>query len=100
MSTKVSLDSIFKRSEDVVARDIHGELILIPVISGMGDLEDEIFTFNDSGKAVWNKLDGVKKLKDVAKEIAEDYGVPSKEVEPDVTGLTVELLKRKMLVEV
>ena len=100
MSTKISLDSVFKLSEDVVARDIQGELILIPVVSGIGDMEDEIFTFNDSGKVIWNKLDGIKTLKDIAKEIAKDYSVPAKEIEPDVIGLTSELLKRKMLVKV
>lgn len=99
MNTKINMNSVFKRSEDVVARDIHGELILIPVVSGIGDLEGEIFTFNDSGKVIWNKLDGVKTLKNIAKEIAGDYNVSVKKIENDVAGLTAELLKRKILVE-
>ncbi|MFA4888726.1 MAG: PqqD family protein [Candidatus Omnitrophota bacterium] len=101
MESKVNLNSIYKPAEEnVVAREIQEEFILIPIISGIGDMEDEIFSLNESGKAVWQKLDGTKSLKDVVKELSQQFAGKTQEIEKDVLGIAQELLKRKMLVEV
>jgi len=99
METKINIDSVFAISGDLVARDVQGEFIIIPIASGIGDLEDEIFTLNETGKAIWDKLDGKKSLKDVACCLSEEFDTPVKEIEKDVLGLTAELLKRKMLIK-
>jgi len=100
MDIKVNLSNIYKPSEDIVARDIQGELIIIPITSGIGDLEDEIFTLNETGRAIWEKLDGKKTLKEIAQELARDFEGSLEEIEKDILGLIRELLKRRMLVEV
>lgn len=100
MEIKASINSIYKPSEDVVARDIQGELIIIPITSGIGDLEDEIFTLNKYGRAVWDKLDGKKTLKEIAKELSLDFEGSLENMEKDVLGLSEELCKRRMLVAV
>jgi hypothetical protein len=100
MKTKVSLTSIYKPSEDVVAREVQGEFIIIPVTSGIGDLEDEIFTLNETGRAIWDKLNGKRSLREVADSLMSEFGASKGEVEKDILGLTEELLKRKMLVEI
>lgn len=99
MNIKVDLNSVYKSSEDVVVRDIQGELIIVPITSGVGDLEDEIFTLNETGRAVWDRLDGKKSLKEIAKELSQDFEGEPEEIEKDVLGITEELLKRRMLVE-
>jgi len=100
MEMKLSLKSVYAPSENVVARDIQGEFIIIPITSGIGDLEDEIFTLNDTGKAIWDRMDGKKSLKDISKDLSPDFKEDIKEIEKDVLGFTQELFKRKMLVEV
>jgi hypothetical protein len=100
MDSEVILGGIYKPSEEVVARNIQEELIIIPITSGIGDLEDELFTLNETGRAIWEKLDGKKTLKDVAQELNSDYEGTREEIERDILGITEELLKRRMLVEV
>jgi hypothetical protein len=100
MPTKVDINKVYKVSEDVVAREIQGEFIIIPITSGIGDLEDEIFTLNETGRAIWDKIDSQKSLKEVADSLSSEFDTPSDEIEKDVLGLTEELLKRRMLVEV
>ena len=100
MKAKVDPDAIYAPSEDIVAREIEGELIIVPLVSGIGDMEDELFTLNETGRAIWEKLDGEKSLKDVAEELSMEFEAPAGEIETDVTGLAEELLKRRMLVEV
>ena len=100
MEAKVSLDGLYMPSEDVVARNIEGELIIVPLVAGIGDLEDELYTLNETGKAIWDRLDGKKKLKDVLAELSAEFEAPVGEIEKDLTGLVEELLRRKILVAV
>jgi len=100
MEAKVSLDSRYMPSEDVVARNIEGELIIVPLVAGIGDLEDELYTLNETGNAIWDRLDGKKKLKDVLAELSAEFEAPVGEIEKDLTGLVEELFRRKILVAV
>ena len=100
MEVKVGLESIYAPSEDVVAREIEGELIIVPLVAGIGDMEDELFTLNETGRAIWDRLDGQKSLKDVVEELYAEFEAPAGEIERDVMGFVEELLKRRMLVEI
>jgi hypothetical protein len=99
MEANIDLGKVYARSEDVVAREIQGEFIIIPVTSGIADMEDELFSLNESGKAIWEKIDGKKSLKEIAKELSAEYEATGSQIEKDVCGITEELLKRRMLVE-
>jgi len=99
METRVNLKSIYVPSENVVAREVQGEFIIIPITSGVGDLEDEIFTLNETGRAIWNRLDGKKTLQGVVKDLEAEFVAGQGQIEKDVLGITEELLKRGMLVE-
>jgi hypothetical protein len=94
------MNTIYEPSDDVVAREIEGELIIVPLVAGIGDMEDELFTLNDTGKAIWVRLDGQATLGDVAAALAQDFEAPPGEMERDVLGLVSELVRRRMLVEV
>ena len=99
MEGKVYLGKIYVPSEDVVAREIEGELIIIPLVAGIGDMEDELFTLNETGKAIWSKLDGKRSLKKVIEELAREFEASPGKIQRDVVGVIKELLKRRMLVE-
>ena len=95
----ITIDSILVPSEDIVTREIEGELIIVPLVAGIGDLEDELFTLNDTGKAIWRKLDGTLSLKEVVNILVNEYDAPVDEIEEDVLGLAGELVNRRMLIE-
>jgi len=97
MRMDVNLDSVCFRSDDVVAREIQGELIIIPLAAGIGDMEDEFYSLNETGRAIWSRLDGVKTLRDISAELTVEYDAPSEEIERDVTGLVAELVRRGIL---
>lgn len=99
MKEKVDLNSVFAISEDLVARDIHGELVIIPITSGIGESDEEIFSLNEFGKAIWDKLDGKRRLKEVASALFSEFEATQTEIERDCLGLIKELLKRKMIVK-
>jgi hypothetical protein len=97
---KAKLDAVYAPSEDIVARSIEGELIIVPLVAGIGDLEDELYTLNETGKAVWDRLDGKKSLKEVLAELSAEFEAPAGEIEKDLIGLLEELVRRRILVAV
>ena len=72
----LTLDAICVPSDDVVSREIEGELILVPIASGIGDLEDELYTLNETGRAIWQHLDGKRTLAEVAYDIVKSSTPP------------------------
>ncbi len=99
MSVGVALDSVVVPSEDVVARDIGGELILVPLAAGIGDMEDELYALQGTGQAIWNQLDGKSTLAAIVQRLAEEYQASEGELEGDVVGFVQELVRRKLIVE-
>jgi hypothetical protein len=96
----ITINSILIPSENIVARDIEGELIIIPLVAGIGDMEDELFSLNDTAKAIWKQLEGHKNLAQISAELASEYNADLKKIERDVLGLMGELFKRRIVVEV
>jgi len=98
VNADIKLNQTYVPSDDIVARDIEGEMIIVPLVAGIGDMEDELFTLNDTGKDIWRKLDGKTTLAGIAQALAAEYSAQSDEIERDVIGLVEELVRRKILV--
>lgn len=100
MATNKLLHTVLAPSQDIVAREIEGEIIIVPLASGIGDLEDELYTLNETGRAIWNLLDGKRTLREASAVLSARFDAPAGEIEQDLTGLAEELLKRRIIVEV
>jgi len=98
MTPSITLTSICAPSEDVVAREIEGEVIIVPLIAGIGDAEDELYTLNETGQAIWQKLDGQRTLGQVVAALADEFDAPQSDLEADVLGFATELTRRRILV--
>jgi len=99
MSAGINEDAIYVPSGDIVSRIIEGELIIVPLAAGIGDSEDELFTMNETGRAVWEALDGSRTVKAVCDYLSVRFEAPPEEIHEDLLGLLEELLKRNMVVE-
>ena len=96
---KIRMDMVFSHSSDVVSREIDGALIIVPLTSGVGDMEDDLFSMNETGTGIWNMLDGKNTVQEVVEVLAQQYRAEQGEIEQDVAGIVTELLKRRMIVE-
>jgi hypothetical protein len=79
MEREITIDSAYIASEDVVAREIEGEFILVPLASGIGDMEDEIYTLNETA-------------------LKTEFEARPGEIEEDIAGLVNVFFERKMVV--
>ncbi|HAF61770.1 MAG TPA: hypothetical protein DCK95_05545 [Anaerolineaceae bacterium] len=96
---EISVKNIYMCSEDVVAREIEGELIIVPLVAGIGDMDDELFTLNETGKLIWDCLDGKTSLLDIIENIQREYNADTDLIEEDVLGLVGELVRRGILID-
>ena len=99
MIPEVNMDAVYAISDEVVARDIEGHLVIVPLTSGVGDMEDELYSLNETGRDIWDRLDGKTSLKDVIAQLTDAYSGSVQEIQADVLGLMTELLKRRFVVE-
>jgi len=97
MTSEVTLQTVCVPSEDVVAREIEGEIIIVPLVAGIGDADDELYTLNETGKAIWDRLDGQRSLAAVAAELTGEFDAPAAEIEADVLGFAAEMAQRGIL---
>ncbi len=93
------LGKIYAKSKDLVEREIEGEIIIVPLTSGIGDLEDELFSLNEVGRDVWARIDGKRCVSEIVNDLEEIYEMGRKKLISDVLGFLGELEKRKLIVE-
>ena len=98
MKLIIQPNHVYAISEDVVVREIEEEIIIVPIASGIGDMEDELYSMNLTGKAIMMKIDGRKSLEEIAKDLSETYDAPINEIKQDIVGIVGELVKRRILV--
>lgn len=97
VDAEVSPQTVCVPSEDVVAREIEGEMIIVPLTSGIGDADDALFTLNVTGQAIWHKLDGTRTLAQVADELVQEFHVPRDQAEEETVGFCGEMVRQGIL---
>jgi hypothetical protein len=71
----------------------------VPLVAGIGDMENKRFTLNETGKAIWDQLNGRRSLAGVVAAMETEFeGAEDGAIERDVLGLVAELVERHMLV--
>jgi hypothetical protein len=97
MEATLTTDTICMPSQDIVAREIEGDIIIVPLVAGIGDADDELYTLNDTAKAIWGKLDGKKPLGEIADELVSEFSSDAGEIKTDVMGFASEMTRRGIL---
>ena len=92
----IQLDGVYAPTDNFVARQIEDEIVIVPLTAGIGDMEDELFTLNETGRAIWDRLDGRRSLREIAAALHGEFEAPLGDIEQDVIGFVAELVKRNM----
>ncbi|MCD4720395.1 MAG: PqqD family protein [Desulfobacula sp.] len=95
----INCQSYYCVSKEVIARKIEGELVIVPMISGVGNLDSEMYALNETGAALWEKLDGETILDDVIHELAKEFNTSYDQIKNDVLDILKELITKELVVE-
>lgn len=82
----------FRASEDVVAREVGGEMVLLDLVSGT------YFGLGAVGSRVWEQLSqGEASLAQLANLIESEFEAPRKQIEQDLAELLGQLAEKKLI---
>jgi hypothetical protein len=95
----MNLTTIYSRNPDFVQRDVAGECILVPIRRTLTEA-NSIFVLNDTGAALWNRIDGVRPIHEIALGFAEEYDVTAEQLNQDFESLLADLLSIHAIEEV
>jgi hypothetical protein len=92
----LTMDTVIKKSGNIVFRKIEDEYILVPLVASAADVES-IFNLNETGAAVWEKIDEKKSIKDIIEEIKAEYENESNQIENDIISFISEMTAAKLI---
>jgi len=84
-------DSLRTRAQDLVAKVLDGEALIINMSTGV------YYSMANSGAFIWAHLDAGCRLRDIAAAMVGRYGVAQDRAEADVLGLVAKLMEEKLV---
>lgn len=80
----------YVRDDDIVARPVAGELVLVPVRSNVGDL-NAVYTVSEVGREIWNLLEQPRTVGEIVEAVTREFEVDSSTAEKDVAAFLASL---------
>lgn len=80
----------YKKSPDIVSRKIADEFVLVPIRKNTGDLET-IYTLNEVGAEIWEKLDGEITLSQMCAHLADTFDISLDQAQKDLNDFIKDL---------
>ncbi len=91
--------AIYTRHPDYVQRDVAGECILVPIRRTLTEA-NSIYVLNETGAALWNRIDGRRTAQDIVIDFCNEYEVATDQLAKDFTSLLDDLLSIRAVEEV
>lgn len=82
---------MFRRGEDVVEREVAGEVFLVPIRGSVADLQ-ELYALNEVGSWLWSRLDGSQSVDDLVAGVAGEFDVDESQARKDAESFLEDLL--------
>ncbi len=76
-------ESVLSHSPSVVTRKTGNEYVLVPVANNIADM-NSVYTLNETGAFIWDLIDGVRNVKELADMLAGEYDTDRETAEKDV----------------
>jgi hypothetical protein len=87
----------FIRNKEVVSRQIEGELIIVPIRSGVGDL-NSLYTLNPVGSVLWDFMDESHTIAEMVQRVCDEFEVTASQAQQDIAAFLESLLEEKLIV--
>ena len=91
--------AIYTKHPDYVQRDVAGECILLPIRRTLTEA-NSIYVLNETGAALWNRIDGQRTAQDIVTDFCNEYEVATDQLAKDFTSLLDDLLSIRAVEEV
>ncbi|HTZ31267.1 MAG TPA: PqqD family protein [Methylomirabilota bacterium] len=92
----ISVDVRFIRNQDVVARKIQGELIIVPIRRGVGDL-NSLYTLNSVGAVLWDFMTEGHTIGEMIERVCDEFDVTASQAQRDIEGFLDSLVQEQLV---
>jgi hypothetical protein len=92
----VANDVRFVRNRDVVSRQIEGELIIVPIRRGVGNL-NSLYTLNPVGSVLWDYLSEGHTLPEMVQRVCDEFEVSTTQAQNDIQVFLDSLLEEQLV---
>jgi hypothetical protein len=89
----------FIRNQEVVSRKIEGELIIVPIRSGVGDL-NSLYTLNPVGSVLWDFMVEKHTVAEMVNRVCNEFEVTEAQAEQDIETFLESLLEEKLVLSI
>lgn len=86
----------FVRNRDVVSRQIEGELVIVPIRSGVGDL-NSLYTLNLVGSVLWEFMTEGHTLAEMVRRVCDEFEVTATRAQGDIREFLDSMLAEKLI---
>ncbi|MBS0182010.1 MAG: PqqD family protein [Nitrospira sp.] len=80
-------------------RDVAGECILVPIRRTLTE-SNSIYVLNETGAALWGRIDGTRSVQTISDEFVREYDVTVEQFHQDFHTLLIDLLSIRAVNEV
>ena len=94
--TQIEGRSVFRRSTDVVCRQVGHESILVPIRNNVGNL-DFVYTLSPVAARIWQLMDGVRTADEIVETICAEYDVDRDTALSDLAALVADLAEVSLI---
>ena len=84
-------NTIYKRNDNFVYRQIENETILVPIKDNVGDMGC-LYNLNPVAAFIWQLFDGAASVQEIQKRVTAEFDVPDREAESDLNELINDLI--------
>jgi hypothetical protein len=92
----VQTDARFIRNREVVSRQIEGELVIVPIRRGVGDL-NSLYTLNPVGSALWEFMNEGHTIPEMVNRVCDEFEVTTAQAKADIQAFLDSLLEEKLI---
>jgi hypothetical protein len=86
----------FIRNRDVVSRQIEGELVIVPIRRGVGDL-NSLYTLNPVGSVLWDFMTEGHTLPELVGRVCEEFEVNASQAQEDIELFLGSMFEEKLI---
>ncbi|BFU90250.1 MAG: hypothetical protein NTAFB01_14370 [Nitrospira sp.] len=87
----MNLGAVYTKNPDYVQRDVAGECILVPIRRTLTE-SNSIYVLNETGAALWGRIDGTRSVHTISDEFVREYDVTVEQLHQDFHTLLIDLL--------
>lgn len=88
----------YRKSEDVIARQIAGETLLVPIRGDLAGMQ-RIFALDTVAEYIWQQLDTETSLQTIRDAVLANFEVSGEQAEVDIQEFIAELLEAGLIEE-